>query len=186
MPPVWTRARITQDGARRSECVTSASCPWQIEGRLTVQSWRQYGPSSRQITNLNKIASEHPQIGDVPSLDGLERVASLPDASRTGVWNNLGGHAQSHDVLDDHERGRRHTATRSSSGPGKFCVRTPVSQCPGAGGGVTIADFGPIHHVPPCLVVVGTPVLVLRVVGLLPYQTSLPNRTGSPSISRLS
>jgi superoxide dismutase, Fe-Mn family len=45
------------------------------------------------VNNLNRIAQEHPQIADMPPLAVLERLASLPDAIRTGVRNNLGGHA---------------------------------------------------------------------------------------------
>jgi Fe-Mn family superoxide dismutase len=45
------------------------------------------------VNNLNIIARDYPQIVDVPPLDLLEKLASLPDAIRTGVRNNLGGHA---------------------------------------------------------------------------------------------
>src|SRR5262249_16795853 len=41
-------------------------------------------------------------------------------------------------------------------------------QRPSPGGSVTIADFGPIHHVPPCFEIVGAAVLVFKVIGVLP------------------
>src|SRR5258708_22766009 len=45
------------------------------------------------VSNLNAIVKDHPQIVDMAPLDLLENLASLPDAIRTGVRNNLGGHA---------------------------------------------------------------------------------------------
>src|ERR1700730_10020784 len=45
------------------------------------------------VNDLNTIAQDYPQIIDIPPLDLFEKLASLPDAIRTGVRNNLGGHA---------------------------------------------------------------------------------------------
>jgi superoxide dismutase, Fe-Mn family len=45
------------------------------------------------VSNLNRIAQEHAQIADMPPLDVLERLASLPYAICTAVRNNLGGRA---------------------------------------------------------------------------------------------
>ena len=45
------------------------------------------------VSNLNAVAKDHPQIVDTAPVDLLEKLASLPDAIRTGVRNNLGGHA---------------------------------------------------------------------------------------------
>ena len=45
------------------------------------------------VSNLNAITKDYPQIADIPPVDLLERIADLPDAIRTGVRNNLGGHA---------------------------------------------------------------------------------------------
>lgn len=45
------------------------------------------------VNNLNTIAQDHPQIVDMPPADLLQKLASLPAAVRTGVRNNLGGHA---------------------------------------------------------------------------------------------
>ena len=45
------------------------------------------------VSNLNTIAKDYPQIVDMPPVDLLEKLAELPDAIRTGVRNNLGGHA---------------------------------------------------------------------------------------------
>src|SRR5712692_669100 len=45
------------------------------------------------VGNLNTIAKDYPQIVDMLPLDLLEKLAELPDAIRTGVRNNLGGHA---------------------------------------------------------------------------------------------
>jgi Fe-Mn family superoxide dismutase len=45
------------------------------------------------VNNLNTIAQDHPQIVDVPPVDLLGKLASLPSSIRTGVRNNLGGHA---------------------------------------------------------------------------------------------
>jgi superoxide dismutase, Fe-Mn family len=45
------------------------------------------------VNNLNSIVKEYPQIVDMPPLDLLQKLASLPDAIRIGVRNNLGGHA---------------------------------------------------------------------------------------------
>ena len=45
------------------------------------------------VSNLNTIAKDYPQIVDMPPVDLLERLAELPDSIRTGVRNNLGGHA---------------------------------------------------------------------------------------------
>jgi superoxide dismutase, Fe-Mn family len=45
------------------------------------------------VNNLNTIAQDHPQIVDLPPIGLLQKLASLPVAIRTGVRNNLGGHA---------------------------------------------------------------------------------------------
>src|SRR5882672_9216952 len=45
------------------------------------------------VSNLNTIAKDYPQIIDMPPVDLLEKLAELPDPIRTGVQNNLGGHA---------------------------------------------------------------------------------------------
>jgi len=45
------------------------------------------------VSNLNTIAKDYPQIVDMLPVDALERLAELPDPIRTGVRNNLGGHA---------------------------------------------------------------------------------------------
>jgi superoxide dismutase, Fe-Mn family len=45
------------------------------------------------VNNLNTIAQDHPQIVGMPPVDLLQKLASLPVAIRTGVRNNLGGHA---------------------------------------------------------------------------------------------
>jgi Fe-Mn family superoxide dismutase len=44
------------------------------------------------VNNLNAIAREYPQIGRVPPHELLANLGELPDAIRTGVRNNLGGH----------------------------------------------------------------------------------------------
>jgi Fe-Mn family superoxide dismutase len=44
------------------------------------------------VSNLNTIARDYPQIEHMPPRDLLEKLAGLPDAIRTGVRNNLGGH----------------------------------------------------------------------------------------------
>jgi Fe-Mn family superoxide dismutase len=45
------------------------------------------------VNNLNTIAKDHPQIGRVAPQDLLAKLGELPDTIRTGVRNNLGGHA---------------------------------------------------------------------------------------------
>ena len=45
------------------------------------------------VTNLNNFASEHPQIATMPIADILGSLENVPEAIRTGVRNNLGGHA---------------------------------------------------------------------------------------------
>ncbi|MGH6816473.1 MAG: superoxide dismutase [Hyphomicrobiaceae bacterium] len=45
------------------------------------------------VNNLNAIAKEHPQIGQKPIHEVLAKLNELPEAIRTGVRNNLGGHA---------------------------------------------------------------------------------------------
>ncbi len=45
------------------------------------------------ITNLNTFAKDTPMIGEKPVQDVLGNLASVPEAIRTGVRNNLGGHA---------------------------------------------------------------------------------------------
>src|SRR5262249_15675572 len=44
------------------------------------------------VSNLNAIAKDYPQIAPPPPRDLLESLVELPDAIRTGVRNNLGGH----------------------------------------------------------------------------------------------
>jgi Fe-Mn family superoxide dismutase len=45
------------------------------------------------VTNLNNLAYEHPQIAAKPIAEILGNLDNVPEAIRTGVRNNLGGHA---------------------------------------------------------------------------------------------
>jgi Fe-Mn family superoxide dismutase len=45
------------------------------------------------VNNLNAVARDYPQIGRVRPHELLANLGELPDAIRTGVRNNLGGHA---------------------------------------------------------------------------------------------
>ena len=45
------------------------------------------------ITNLNNFAKDTPMIGEKPVEEVLGSLASVPEAIRTGVRNNMGGHA---------------------------------------------------------------------------------------------
>jgi Fe-Mn family superoxide dismutase len=45
------------------------------------------------VTNLNNFAKDNPQIADKPMVEVLGNLAGVPDAIRTGVRNNMGGHA---------------------------------------------------------------------------------------------
>jgi Fe-Mn family superoxide dismutase len=45
------------------------------------------------VNNLNAMARDYPQIGRVRPHELLANLGELPDSIRTGVRNNLGGHA---------------------------------------------------------------------------------------------
>jgi Fe-Mn family superoxide dismutase len=45
------------------------------------------------VNNVNAIAKDHPQIAEKPIADVLANLNNVPEAVRTGVRNNLGGHA---------------------------------------------------------------------------------------------
>jgi Fe-Mn family superoxide dismutase len=45
------------------------------------------------VSNLNNLAYEHPQIAAMPIAEVLGNLGNVPEAIRTGVRNNLGGHA---------------------------------------------------------------------------------------------
>ena len=45
------------------------------------------------VSNLNGIAKDNPQIAQAPIQDVLAKLADLPEAIRTPVRNNMGGHA---------------------------------------------------------------------------------------------
>ncbi|WP_050425397.1 superoxide dismutase [Bradyrhizobium tropiciagri] len=45
------------------------------------------------VTNLNNFAKDNPQIAEKPVTDVLANLGSVPEAIRTGVRNNMGGHA---------------------------------------------------------------------------------------------
>jgi Fe-Mn family superoxide dismutase len=45
------------------------------------------------ITNLNNFAKDNPGIADKPIGDVLGNLAAAPESIRTGVRNNMGGHA---------------------------------------------------------------------------------------------
>src|SRR3954469_15192154 len=45
------------------------------------------------VTNLNNFAKDNPQIAGKPVADVLGDLNAVPEAIRTGVRNNLGGHA---------------------------------------------------------------------------------------------
>src|SRR5260370_42447347 len=59
---------------------------------------------------------------------------------------------------------------RHSCRPNRRVQNGAVSerQCPSPCGSVTITDFSPIHHVPPCLEVVGAAVLAVKIISGLP------------------
>src|SRR6266481_9072181 len=37
------------------------------------------------------------------------------------------------------------------------------------GGGIAFRDLVPVHHVPPCFEIIGTPILIFQIVGVFPY-----------------
>ena len=45
------------------------------------------------VNNLNNFAKENPQIASMPIAEVLGNLDSVPESIRTGVRNNLGGHA---------------------------------------------------------------------------------------------
>jgi Fe-Mn family superoxide dismutase len=45
------------------------------------------------VSNLNNFAKDNPQIADKPIPEVLANLNGVPEAIRTGVRNNLGGHA---------------------------------------------------------------------------------------------
>ena len=45
------------------------------------------------VTNLNNFAKDNPQIAEKPITDVLANLDAVPEAIRTGVRNNMGGHA---------------------------------------------------------------------------------------------
>ncbi|MDP2411249.1 MAG: superoxide dismutase [Pseudolabrys sp.] len=45
------------------------------------------------ITNLNNFAKDNPKLAEMPVPDILGKLDALPESIRTGVRNNLGGHA---------------------------------------------------------------------------------------------
>jgi Fe-Mn family superoxide dismutase len=45
------------------------------------------------VTNLNNFAKDNPQIAEKPIVEVLGNLGAVPDAIRTGVRNNMGGHA---------------------------------------------------------------------------------------------
>jgi superoxide dismutase, Fe-Mn family len=45
------------------------------------------------VAALNNFAKDHPQIADKPIVEVLGSLGSVPEAIRTGVRNNMGGHA---------------------------------------------------------------------------------------------
>ena len=66
--------------------------------------------------------------------------------------------ASIHTTATDLRAGRGERAEMSAQRHAKFGSEC---QCPSPGGGVAIADFGPIHHIPPCLEVIGAAILVV-------------------------
>jgi Fe-Mn family superoxide dismutase len=45
------------------------------------------------VANINTFARDNPQIADKPVVEVLGNLGAVPDAIRTGVRNNMGGHA---------------------------------------------------------------------------------------------
>jgi len=45
------------------------------------------------VNNMNGFAKDHPTLGQRPIVEILAKLSDVPDAVRTGVRNNLGGHA---------------------------------------------------------------------------------------------
>jgi Fe-Mn family superoxide dismutase len=45
------------------------------------------------VAALNSFAKDHPQIAEKPVLEVLDDLEAVPESIRTGVRNNLGGHA---------------------------------------------------------------------------------------------
>ena len=44
------------------------------------------------VANINTVAKDHPQIAEKPAQDVLAKLGEVPEAIRTTVRNNLGGH----------------------------------------------------------------------------------------------
>jgi superoxide dismutase, Fe-Mn family len=57
---------------------------------MEIHSERHHGT---YVTNLNTVAKDHPQIAQQPIPDVLAKLNDVPEAVRTAVRNNLGGHA---------------------------------------------------------------------------------------------
>jgi len=45
------------------------------------------------VNNLNALVKDHPQIAQLPPQDLLAKIGEMPEAIRTPLRNNLGGHA---------------------------------------------------------------------------------------------
>ncbi|WP_047309121.1 superoxide dismutase [Rhodopseudomonas palustris] len=45
------------------------------------------------VTAMNNFTKDHPKLAEIPVPDLLARLGDVPEAIRTGVRNNLGGHA---------------------------------------------------------------------------------------------
>src|ERR1700730_16465805 len=59
---------------------------------------------------------------------------------------------------------------REPYSPSRICESTPLDgerSC--FGGGIAFGDLVPVHHVPPCLEIIGTPILIHQIVGVFPY-----------------
>jgi len=93
------------------------------------------------VTNLNGAVEKHPEIGKKSPEELLKDLSASPEDVRKVVQNNGGGHVN-------------HTMFWQIMKP--------------KGGGEALVDLVPVDGVPPGGEVVGAPVLVLEVVGVLP------------------
>ena len=76
------------------------------------------------VTNLNKALESAPELASKTVEELLaNNCAIVPEAIRTAVRNNGGGHIESLHVLADYGTGRRRRAGRESSGGHHWIVR---------------------------------------------------------------
>ena len=93
-----SRLPLCRPRASRPDRSSSRRCPMRRTrwNRISTRApWKSITTATTRLTsnNMNGFAKDNPMLGERPIVEILAKLSDVPEAVRTGVRNNLGGHA---------------------------------------------------------------------------------------------